>query len=274
MDQKIFYHSVQGMRSTNEDNHIIFQNNKFTLLGVCDGHGGSYVSDLVSYKMPLLFSAVDFEHPMKPEFFKQLCLNIQNQLKTDKKGRAKECGSTCTMFLKYNNRNTFFTMNIGDSRIIACYKTYDKNTKEYGYKTIQLTRDHKPHDEIENKLITAKGGTVRLVEGVFRIDGLALSRCFGDCNNKHICCIPDIVRHYLNFSENNIDHQLLFVIIACDGLYDMLSNDVIGAYIINKYYDDSYNRIYKKTNPAKDLCQFALTNESTDNVSVIVKFFD
>lgn len=274
MNQSVFSHSVQGLRSSNEDNHIILKHKKFLLLGVCDGHGGSYVSDYLSKKLPLIFTAVDFEHPINPKKFKSICYEIQNKLKNDP--NAKECGSTCTLFVNYKNKNTFYTINIGDSRIIACYKTYDKIKNKYGYKTFQLTKDHKPYDKLEKKLIASKGGSVRLVDGVYRIDGLALSRCFGDCDCKHITCEPDIKSFNLQYEDNEFIYSLMFVIVACDGLYDMLANEMIVEYVMNNFYDSYLNRKIiddEEHNPASELCQLALTNDSMDNVTVIIKFF-
>ena len=275
MNQSLFSHSVQGLRSTNEDSHIILQHKDFLLLGVCDGHGGSHVSKIISRKIPLIFSAIDFEHPINSYKFKNICFEIQKKLKKDPE--AKECGSTCTLFLNYKNNNEFYTINIGDSRIIACYKTYNRSKDKYGYKTFQLTKDHKPYDRYEKKLIASKGGRVQIVEGVYRIDGLALSRCFGDCDSTHITCEPDINSYNLRFEENGIIYSLMFVIVACDGLYDMLENEIIVEYVINKFYDNYLKRKItndKEYNPASDLCQLALTNDSADNVTVVIKFFD
>ena len=106
---------------------------------------------------------------------------------------------------------------------------------------------------------------------------MALSRCFGDCDCKHITCEPDIEPHYIKYEEDGIVYSLMFVIVACDGLYDMLQNEIIVEYVMNKVYDRYLKRKEindKNYNPASDLCQLALTNDSADNVTVIIKFFD
>ena len=67
----------------------------------------------------------------------------------------------------------------------------------------------------------------------------------------------------------------MFGIIGCDGLYDNLPNDKIISYIINNFYDSDLNRkMPKNINPAAKLCELALINISTDNVSIMIQVCD
>ena len=274
MNKSLFYHSVKGLRRTNEDKHIVFITNNFMLLGVCDGHGGSKVSKFIAELIPKVFTASDFTHPINTNQYKKICMNIQENLKNQ--SYARNSGCTCTLFLKYKDKDDFYTINIGDSRIIACYKNINKKSNKItGYEIKQLTKDHKPYDQDEKKLIELKGGSVEIIEGIYRIDGLSLSRCFGDCSNNYISCVPDIKNYKTTYKKNNIEQKLMFVIIGCDGLYDNLPNDKIISYIINNFYEIDLNRkMPKNINPAAKLCELALINESTDNISVVIQFFD
>lgn len=274
MNKSLFYHSVKGLRITNEDKHIIFSNDEFILLGVCDGHGGAKVSKFISELIPKIFTAKDFIHPLNSTQYKKICYTINKNLSNQT--YAKDSGCTCTLFFKYLNKDDYYTINIGDSRIIACYKNINKkNNKIIGYEIKQLTKDHKPYDQEEKKLIELKGGHIEIIEGIYRINGLSLSRCFGDCDNKYISCVPDIKNYKTSYKKNNVEQKLMFVIVGCDGLYDNLPNDKIISYVINNFYDLDLNRkIPKNINPAAKLCELALINESMDNVSVIIKFFD
>jgi serine/threonine protein phosphatase PrpC len=64
------------------------------------------------------------------------------------------------------------------------------------------------------------------------------------------------------------------MIIGCDGLWDVVSAQDASNYVISQCYDLESNRINKKTNIAKMLAELALQKGSTDNVSVIVVFFN
>lgn len=288
----IFNHSEKGIRETNEDMEIIIDNKYMTVLGVCDGHGGYEVSKYISGLIPRLFNSSDFIHPIDNNQYKKICLNIQNGLKKNKTYNSYNSGCTCTLFIKYKNidsiiknnipldktifkksnydelkkiANKFITINIGDSRIIGCYKNNNKIIVE------QLTKDHKPYDIKERNMIEKAGGEIKLVDGIYRVGGLSLSRSFGDCDIDCINSIPDIKRYKLN--------DLLFVVIACDGLYDVLENNKICQFIIMNYYDkdlklnkEKLKKDKKENNPAYQLCKLALNNETQDNVSVIIYF--
>lgn len=287
---KVYHFTVKGLRETNEDSHIIFNNDKFVIYGVCDGHGGSQVSHFICKIIPEIFTAQDFKHPLNSQFVKKVFEKIQQSLKTAKSLHAFDAGCTCTLFFKYHNSDDFYTINLGDSRIIGCYKTIKTTqpNKTINYSTIQFTKDHKPHDQEEAKLITSLGGKIEVIEGIYRINGLSLSRSFGDLDNPYISCKPDIKNYKTIYKTNNQIKKLMFIIIGCDGLYDNLDNELIVNHIIRNYYNSDLKRKTKVnnktkigeeerriyTNPAQELCQFALDNESTDNVSTIVIFFD
>lgn len=285
---KVYHFTVKGVRETNEDAHIIFSNDKFVIYGVCDGHGGAQVSHFISKIIPEIFTAQDFKHPLNSQFVKKVFEKIQLSLKNAKSLHAFDAGCTCTLFFKYHDSDDFYTINLGDSRIIGCYKTI-KNRQADSYTTVQFTKDHKPHDQEEAKLINSLGGKIEVIEGIYRINGLSLSRSFGDLDNPYISCKPDIKNYKTIYKTNNQIKKLMFIIVGCDGLYDNLDNELIVNHIIRNYYNPDLTRkskVNNKTknlaedernvyiNPAQELCQFALDNESMDNVSAIVIFFN
>ena len=61
---KIYSHSLQGLRKSNEDQHVYFLNreghnkkiNNIDFFGVFDGHGGKTVSKFLSSTIPKYFS--------------------------------------------------------------------------------------------------------------------------------------------------------------------------------------------------------------------------
>ena len=93
---------------------------------------------------------------------------------------------------------------------------------------IPLSFDHKPNSEIESTRITKAGGFVEATNGFFRVNGnLNLSRSIGDLKYKQstdlppeaqiITAEPDVLKHTLDPKDE-------FFIVACDGVWDVLSN--------------------------------------------------
>lgn len=83
------------------------------------------------------------------------------------------------------------------------------------------------------KRIEQLGGVVEF-NGVYRIRGLAVSRSIGDhFIRPYVTCEPEINTH--NISKND-----LFMIMATDGLWDVLTNEEVRDYILNTYDPNVY----------------------------------
>lgn len=123
----------------------------------------------------------------------------------------------------------YYTANLGDCRAVLCR----------GSHAVPLTTDHKPSRPDERKRITAAGGFVGTFAGIARVYSaaatglavharssesatfLAVSRAFGDRPLKVptplVSCEPDVQRF-------RVERDDLFVVVACDGVWDVLSN--------------------------------------------------
>ncbi len=110
---------------------------------------------------------------------------------------------------------------MGDSRAIASVRG----------RVQQLSYDHKPNNELEAKRIIAAGGWVEYN----RVNGnLALSRALGDFvfkKNENKGAEEQIVTAYpdVDIKELTSDHE--FVLLACDGIWDVLSNDEVLEFV-------------------------------------------
>jgi protein phosphatase 2C family protein 2/3 len=110
---------------------------------------------------------------------------------------------------------------VGDSRAIASVRG----------RVQQLSYDHKPNNELEAKRIIAAGGWVEYN----RVNGnLALSRALGDFvfkKNENKAAEEQIVTAYpdVDIKELTSDHE--FVLLACDGIWDVLSNDEVLEFV-------------------------------------------
>ncbi|QSZ35055.1 hypothetical protein DSL72_007919 [Monilinia vaccinii-corymbosi] len=139
-----------------------------------------------------------------------------------------------------------YTANVGDARIVLC-----RNGK-----ALRLSYDHKGSDENEGKRVTNAGGLIlnNRVNGV-----LAVTRALGDAYMK------DLVTGHPYTTETVIQPDSdEFIILACDGLWDVCS-DQEAVDLIRHQHDP--------VAAAKQLVEYALARFSTDNLScMIVRF--
>jgi serine/threonine protein phosphatase PrpC len=134
---------------------------------------------------------------------------------------------------------------------------------------IQLSVDHKPELEFEKQRILAAGGTV------FRgrvCGGVAVSRSFGDFwfkrnaalkpHQQLVTAEPCIRIHRRHPNDE-------FLVLCCDGIYDVMSNDQVRRFIRHQLKNGIQN--------PKEICE-ALVDEclakgSRDNMSVVLVLF-
>jgi serine/threonine protein phosphatase PrpC len=261
---KIYSHSIQGKRPSNEDNHIHILNingdninlNPINFFAVFDGHGGKIVSKYLKEYLPSYFikktnKNIFSKTETSIKYFNKIYNAIQNKLMIKHPRAIQYSGSTACVCIEYKDKlkNKLWILNVGDSRIIKCNKSNI---------AIQLSQDHKPNSPEERLRIEKLGGEIKFDGSDWRIKDLSLSRAFGD-----IDCTP-YVTHLPEVYSYNIDKGDKFIILACDGLWDVLSNqdvvDFVNTLIINKF----------KGNYSKELVEYAYKKGSLDNITSIV----
>jgi protein phosphatase 2C len=261
----IHKYSFIGRRDKNEDEHFCFLNingeNKLyspiNLLCVFDGHGGNAVSKYLKniigeYLLKNLDLNVFYKHNLSSAFFTNIFENIQQKLIIEHPRIVQYCGSTACIVLHYihNNKHKLWIINIGDSRAIRC----NNNIAE------QLSHDHKPNNKTERIRIQNLGGKIYFDGVDWRIKDLSLSRAIGDLDCKpYVSHLPEIYNYNLNKKDK-------FIIIACDGLWDVISNQEATNFVLNllkQRYSGNY---------AKKLVYYAHEKGSTDNITVIIYF--
>lgn len=260
--------SMKGHRPQNEDKHDtilnLTNNDKskapINYYAVYDGHGGKHVSKFLSKSLPQCFTDKRVTYPLKKTFVKHLYNHWQNVLKTEHTNEATDTGSTCSIVIhfKKDDRDYLNVLNTGDSRSVICRNNI----------AIALTKDHKPNWSEEKARITQLGGEPQFDGFDWRIKDLSVSRAFGDISAEpYITCMPDIFAYKLS-------HDDKFVILACDGLWDVLVNQDAVNFVLDNCYDPrTGSRINKHINVAKRLGELAIARGSTDNVTVLVIFF-
>ncbi|CAK9041513.1 unnamed protein product [Durusdinium trenchii] len=255
--------AMQGWRMGMEDAHIALPVTlarrpsaaapwtKTALFGVLDGHGGAQVARFSSDHLPqelrkfplsgdLQAKNGQMEEALKGAFHKidellrsghfaaEVCA-LSNPPKeptmASPSGDATMVG--CTACVCCITDAQIITANAGDSRAVLCSAG----------KAIPLSEDHKPNAPREKQRIEAAGGWVENSgPNQYRVNGnLNLSRALGDLEYKKdrsrppeeqiICSTPDVTFRDRDFQKDE------FLIICCDGVWDVKSNQEVVDFI-------------------------------------------
>jgi len=136
-------------------------------------------------------------------------LELQNQ--SDGFGGTGNSYAGCTATVILVTKTEIICANAGDSRTVLCKSGRAKD----------LSEDHKPENAGEMARIQRSGGFVE--DG--RVNGmLALSRALGDFeykNNKQLSAKEQAVSAFPDVSIEPIDRNVQFVLLACDGIWDV-----------------------------------------------------
>lgn len=261
--------SLKGLRQQNEDKHICIYNNENNIVnffGLYDGHGGKYVSTFLQNYLHNFFTDTNITYPIKTNYIKKTFQKLHNFLYEEKFSYANNCGSTCLVLLIYKLSDECYinVINVGDSRCVLCRNNI----------AIPLSKDHKPNWPEELKRIKDIGGKIKFDGFDWRIQDLSVSRAFGDFDTiPYVTNEPDIFKYQLTKTDK-------FIIMACDGLWDVMDNQEVVNFILSNYYIDYYypqiysnKNLNQNNNIAKDLAKYAINKGSSDNITIIIIFF-
>ncbi|KAL0327628.1 UNVERIFIED_CONTAM: putative protein phosphatase 2C 10 [Sesamum angustifolium] len=145
---------------------------------------------------------------------------------------------------------------LGDRLLVAMLGTQAVICR--GGDAIAVSRDHKPNHSDERQRIENAGGFV-MWAGTWRVGGvLAVSRAFGDkLLKRYVVSDPEI-------QEEKVDGTLEFLILASDGLWDVVTNEEAVSMI---------KPIPEPEEAARRLLQEAHERGSADNITVVVVRF-
>ncbi|SCU85106.1 LANO_0C03356g1_1 [Lachancea nothofagi CBS 11611] len=144
------------------------------------------------------------------------------------------------------HKRMLYTANVGDTRIVLCRNGH----------SVRLTYDHKASDTLEMQRVEAAGGLIMRS----RVNGmLAVTRSLGD---KFFDSLV-VGNPFTTSVEITTTDQ--FLIIACDGLWDVVEDQEAC---------DMIKKIGDANEAAKTLVRMALEKGTTDNVTVMVVVFD
>jgi protein phosphatase 1L len=238
--------SLLGKRKTNEDEYIIEDYDTLKVFGIFDGHGGDEISRYLKKNLIRNIINKGDRTVLTTNRLEKSFENTQYNIIKRYPKISRGTGSTALILFIKKERLTI--LNLGDCRAVI---SYNGNAQ-------QITEDHKPHTNKERRRIEKLNGKITWDGFDWRIQALSVSRAFGDTDTKRfVIQKPDIFRHTLRKGDE-------FIILACDGLWDVLSNKEAVNFVIK-------NR--KKRGMTKLLAEYAIEKGSTDNITVIVIFF-
>jgi len=232
--------SMQGWRVTMEDAHqhilqMSPEDPTAAYFAVFDGHGGSVVARHASIHLHRhIVNRAEYQEGDIPAAIREGFLECDRAMKGSAELKDEMAGCTAVTVLVKENR--IWCGNAGDSRCIAGVNG----------EAIALSNDHKPNDPSEMERIVNAGGFVEFN----RVNGnLALSRALGDFIFKTEEELPQnkqIVSAEPEVQERTISEELDFVLLACDGIWDVLSNQQVADFVLHK--------IGSNTQP-EDICE-------------------
>ncbi len=271
---------MQGYRTEMEDQHI---HEKMPgapdhlFLGVFDGHGGKGCAIYVAGNDPdpeckknslvnivarqqewldyLKTNSIDSLETALTKAFIEMDVVMQGYCQSNP-AKAYHFGG-CTAVTVMITPEWIICANAGDSRATMCHKNGTQ---------ITLSKDHKPDNPIEKERIEKAGGQVHNK----RVDGsLAVSRGFGDfefkldkekpADQQKVSCVPEIMKEKRSPQEE-------MIILACDGLWDVFSNDE-AINEVRKIWQEGEDDIQLV---AEEMLDRSLEKRSEDNISAIV----
>ncbi len=207
---KAAFISEQGIRLEMEDAHYLdtnFDGQGWVFGGVYDGHSGKHAAAFASERLHLLFLNKLMAAVPPQRAFIESYEEISAALK------HRKSGTTAANFLIKDG--FIYTANAGDSRAILI--STDTVT--------QLSIDHRLDNIEERNRIQSEGGIISYPYTVRGNSGLMPTRTLGDEYFKPIGIIatPSVSEHVISNSD-------IVLIAACDGLFDVMSNEEVAEF--------------------------------------------
>jgi serine/threonine protein phosphatase PrpC len=253
--------------------------------GIFDGHGGAQAADFAAEHAIDYFLAAYHANSTQPdteERIKSAFISSYTNLDTEIQKQYDVAGTTALSALILGK--DLYLAWAGDSRGVVIDAKGDVE---------KSTADHKPNSYWEKQRIIATGQTIKEIKTrlgpVVRVGALSVSRTLGDKLGKSekyskpnaIIATPEILKVEIEKGGS--------IILACDGLWDVMSNYEAGNYIEtlkNDSIEDLKNNGIKCVEArekqlsagnneklieiARILRDRAMIKKSEDNVSVMV----
>ena len=217
---------MQGWRRNMEDAHTTHlagtNSSECSIFAVFDGHCGPSIAQFCGQALPQYVESSpayrdkDYAGALSSAF-----VAIDKHLVSHPTYRLDRSGCTANAIILTPD-GYIHCANAGDSRCVMC-----RDGAAY-----PLSQDHKPHLPIEFQRIQQAKHFVwnRRVDGI-----LALSRAIGDFQFKTsahvsweeqaVTCVPDVKSEQIDPERDS------FVVLACDGIWDVMTNEQVISFV-------------------------------------------
>ncbi|KAL3334597.1 hypothetical protein AABB24_031033 [Solanum stoloniferum] len=243
----------------------------YDFFGVYDGHGGSCVAHACRDLLHKLLMEVILDEDGKLEEINWGKVMTTSFCKMDEEvnringAEVATIGSTAVVAVV--GKEEVIVANCGDSRAVL----------SRGGVALALSNDHKPNRPDELERIEKLGGKVISWNGHRVLGVLATSRSIGDNYLKpYVIPEPEVTVNKRSDGDE-------FLILASDGLWDVVPNDVACDFTrrclngqirrCKNGSEHSQNKVMKENVAAKAaalLAELAISRGSTDNISIII----
>lgn len=285
---------ARGKKNYQQDRYVELEftvkDYEYRMYAVYDGHGGSTTSDfLKNHFHEILAKTLEKKPPHEQKDPKNRHLLVKAGMIKAMKSAEEQVlgipdlsdGSTAVICLFVGD--TVTTANVGDSRAILA--RMPKNLQGMP-KAIQLSKDHTAGEEDEIRRIRKGGGIVSegrihlpkvekeltistgdYMQNVTVVEerSLEVSRSFGDPSFKGdgtgVVMVPHISKFKINSERDK------FLIIACDGLFEVWNNQQVVDFVYKKLYNDPTKPDIKEVMKAL-LKETVIFRHAKDNVTI------
>ena len=260
-------------RNTMEDVHRIVSSlpgaPEYSYFGVYDGHGGRQIVDYLEEGLEANVSnelQQQDEAPVLERLTRAFLITDMHsrRLNITTSGATAVVAMVKTTFSAEREvaSKMLYVANVGDSRAVLAMSDPSSSS---GYLARRLTYDHRAEDEGEQRRIKDAGGFITRgrVLGI-----LAVSRSFGDHGMKDfVTAEPYTTETNLLTCAPDGSTNCPILILACDGVWDVLSDQEAVDLVLHHYKEQGPNAA-----AAKLLVDTAIEKGSADNITAIVCF--
>eukprot|EP00930_Biecheleria_cincta_P057658 TRINITY_DN43557_c0_g1_i1.p1 TRINITY_DN43557_c0_g1~~TRINITY_DN43557_c0_g1_i1.p1 ORF type:complete len:281 (-),score=36.80 TRINITY_DN43557_c0_g1_i1:189-1031(-) len=269
--QAVGWAEDQGRRPEMEDGFVFVDQfggrDRCAFFGVYDGHGGRQVVDFVTRELhENVLRELRKTRSAADALLQAFQATDEDMIRRGV--RVSGCTACCCLLQDEGHARVIYTAHLGDSRaVLARGSTATRMTS---------MTDHKATDPMEAKRVIEAGG--HIIND--RVNGmLAMTRALGD----HILKMPhlpnDVVSNVPDITSTDMTPQDSFVILACDGLWDVLDDQqaVDLVHDCMRELTPIARRLESEGRSmaeilARMLVEEALVRGSCDNISCIVIF--
>lgn len=297
-----------GWRVTMEDATLVDVRSTYTLVGVLDGHAdwgqcSHFCADSIRNGIKSKVTEKDNDD------WNQILLQVFAETELALKRQPFSGGTTANVAVLLDNNKKLVVANLGDSRCLVIRvppqhqqsleeqvallslaernANTNKNSDDTAVVVEALSWDHKPNLPGERERIekaglkvmtqTFEGKEIAKVKKTTDLEGnteLGMSRSLGDFNFKDnqdlevdqqaVIAVPDI-------QVRDLDESHVLFMVACDGIFDVLSNQEAGEFVYKKVHELlEAGREYVLPEAADALVNHCFEIGSEDNMSVVL----